>query len=213
MKIAFLVQDLVGQGVQYATAIIAREFSRIGWDVDILVSQVHKDKLNDGGKSFELPSSVKLVYMPNRRGSRNGWFVRKYLKSGGADVVIAESGIYSWCVRWASFGIPKKSLPRLVQVDHGNDYLLNGFTLLKCRIKNWFHYRNFTALLFVNRKSMENFRAMYGFLKNLRTETVNNACVDTVSSEKYELSPRHPWLCKKECPTFVTAGSYTPGKC
>ena len=85
MKIAFLVQDLVGQGVQYATAIIAREFSRLGWDVDILVSQVHKDKLNDGGKSFELPSSVKLVYMPNRRGSRNGWFVRKYLKSGGIN--------------------------------------------------------------------------------------------------------------------------------
>ena len=212
MKVAFLVQDLVGQGVQYATAIIAREFSRMGWDVDILVSQVHKDKLNDGGKSFELPSSVKLVYMPNRRGSRNGWFVRKYLKSGGADVVIAESGIYSWCVCWASLGIPKKRLPKLVQVDHGDEDMLTGWPLLKYRLKHWFHYRKFTALLFVNRQSELNFRAMCGFLHNLRTGTVNNACMDSVFHEKIKLPPSHDWLVSKKCPTFVTAGAYQPYK-
>ena len=213
MKISFVVQDLVGQGVQYATAIIAREFARCGWDVEILVSPVHDDKIAQGGKSFELPDSIKLSYMPNRRGSRNGWFMRKYLKTCGSDFVIAESGIYSWCIRWASLGIAKKNLPKLVQVVHGNEYMLSGWALLKYRIKSWFHYRNFTALFFVNLQSELNFRAMCGFLKKLRIGTVNNACIDSVANSKYKLSPQHPWLVKKECCTLVTAGSYTPGKC
>ena len=213
MKISFVVQDLVGQGVQYATAIIAREFARRGWEVEILVSPVHDDKIAQGGKSFELPDSIKLSYMPNRRGSRNGWFMRKHLKTCGSDFVSAESGIYSWCIRWASLGIAKKNLPKLVQVVHGNEYMLSGWSLLKYRFKSLFHYRNFTTLFFVNRQSELNFSAMCGFLKNLRTGTVNNACVDSVANSKYKLPPQHPWLVKKECCTLVTAGSYTPGKC
>ena len=213
MKISFVVQDLVGQGVQYATAIIAREFARRGWNVEILVSPVHDDKIAQGGKSFELPESIKLSYMPNRRGSRNGWFMRKYLKTCKSDYVIAESGIYSWCIRWASFGIPKSKLPKLVQVDHGNENMCFGWPLLKYRFKNWFHYRNFTALFFVNRRSEINFNSMCGFLKNLHTGTVNNACIDAVACSKYKLPPKHPWLKNKDCCTLVTAGSYTPGKC
>ena len=213
MKISFVVQDLVGQGVQYATTIVAREFARRGWDVEVLVSPVHDDKIAQGGKSFELPDPIKLSYMPNRRGSRNGWFMRKYLKTCGSDFVIAESGIYSWCIRWASLGIAKKNLPKLVQVVHGNEDMFSGWALLKYRLKGWFHYRNFTALFFVNRQSELNFRAMCGFLKNLRIGTVNNACMDSVARSKYKLPPQHPWLIKKECCTLVTAGSYTPGKC
>lgn len=212
MKISFVVQDLVGQGVQYATAIIAREFARRGWDVEILVSPVHDDKIAQGGKSFELPDSIKLSYMPNRRGSRNGWFMRKYLKTCGSDFVIAESGIYSWCIRWASFGIPKRKLPKLVQVDHGDEDMLTGWSLFKYRFKNWFHYRNFTALLFVNKQSEVNFNSMCGFLHNLRTGTVNNACMDSVFLEKVQLPPSHEWLISKKCPTFVTAGAYQPYK-
>lgn len=213
MKITFVVQDLVGQGVQYATAIIAREFARRGWDVEILVSPVHDDKIAQGGKSFELPNSIKLSYMPNRRGSRNGWFMRKYLKTCGSDFLIAESGIYSWCIRWASFGIAKRKLPKLVQVVHGNLFPCHGWSLVCSRIKHWFHYVKFTALFFVNARSEANFRSMCGALKNLRTGAVNNACVDSVALSKYKLPPRHPWLVKKECCTLVTAGSYTPGKC
>lgn len=213
MKIAFVVQDLAGQGVQYATAIIARAFCELGWNVDVLVSQVHKSYLCEGKKPFPLPDSVNLIYMPNRRGSRNGWFMRNYLKTCGADFVIAESGIYSWCIRWASFGIAKKRLPKLVQVVHGNTFPCNGLSLFCTRIKHWFHYRKFSSLFFVNAQSEANFRAICGFLKNLRTGTVNNACVDSVARSKYKLPPQHPWLVKKECCTLVTAGSYTPGKC
>jgi len=212
MKIAFVVQDMVGQGVQYAAAIIARAFVKKGWDVDLLVSPVHDDKVAAGGKSFELPPNVNWIRMPSRRGSRNGWFVRHYLKTGGADIVLAESDIYSWCVVWASFGIPKHKLPRLAQVDHGNTDMLSGWPLLKARIRYWYHYRKFSALMFVNAVSTKNFRTMYPFLKNLRTGTVNNACVDDIFHEKVKLPPTHPWLVDKSCPTLVTAGAYEPYK-
>lgn len=213
MKISFVVQDLVGQGVQYATAIIAREFSRMGWSVDVLVSQVHKRYLQEGKIPFALPEAVNLVYMPSRRGSRNCWFVRHYLRNCGSDVLIAESGIYTWCVRWASIGMTKKKLPRLVQVNHGNTNILAGWRLWKKCMQFYFLYGKFSALLFVNKESERNFRMMFGSLRNLRVATVNNAGVDDVSMAKAKLSPLHPWLLDKKCPTLVTAGSYTPGKC
>ena len=212
MKIAFIVEDIVGQGVQYATAIIAREFARIGWKVDVLVSQVQNDRLMSGIKPFQLDESINLIYMPSRRGSRNGWFVRKYLKNGGANVVIAESNVYAWCVRWASFGIPKSRLPVLVEVAHGNVYMLKGWSLLKARVKNWILYCKFTALLTVNEQSVRNFSVMFGFLRNLRVVAVNNACIDSVFEGKIKSPPSHPWLIQKICPTLVSAGAYQPYK-
>lgn len=212
MKIAFVCQDLVGQGVQYATAIIARAFARKGWVVDILVSQVHVDLIKAGKKSFELPPNVKIVAMPSRRGSQNGWFVRRYLKTGGADIVLAESGIYSWCICWASFGIPKRKLPKLAQVIHGNEDVPRGITLWKRRLQFWFHYRKFSTLMFVNEKSAENFKTVGSWSKHLHVACVNNACVDDVFHEKVKLPPTHPWLLNKESPTLVTAGAYQPYK-
>ena len=213
MKISFVCQDFAGgQGVDYATAIIARGFFERGWDVDILVSQVHRDYLNEGRKAFPVPATVNLVYMPSRRASRNGLFLRRYLKTCGSDFVIAESGEYTWCVRWASFGIRKRSLPKLVQVNHGDVDMLKGWKLLKTRFKFWFLYRKFAALLFVNDQSNRNFKVMYYFLRELRTGTVNNACVDSVFWDKVKLVPTHKWLLKKECPTFVAAGAYQPYK-
>lgn len=212
MKIAFVCQDLVGQGVQYATAIIARAFARKGWVVDILVSQVHVDLIKAGKKSFELPPNVKIVAMPSRRGSQNGWFVRRYLKTGGADIVLAESEIYSWCIVWAALGLPRWKLPMLVEVFHGDEDEAHGFLLLKRRILHWFHYRKFSTLMFVNEKSAENFKTVGSWSKHLHMACVNNACVDDVFHEKAQLPPTHPWLLQKECPTLVTAGAYQPYK-
>ena len=38
MKIAFVVQDLCGQGAQASTAATIREFVKRGWAVDLLLS-------------------------------------------------------------------------------------------------------------------------------------------------------------------------------
>lgn len=212
MKIAFVCQDLVGQGVQYATAIIARAFAKKGWSVDILVSQVHADFLKEGRKSFELPPTVRIAYMPSRRSSRNVFFLRKYLRTGGADIVLAESGHYSWTITWASFGIPRSRLPKLAQVCHGNVDLPTGFALLKVVFQFWYHYRKFATLMFVNQKSADNFKKIAKLSGHLRVANVNNACVDEVFYEKVKLPPTHPWLVDKKCPTLVTAGAYQPCK-
>ena len=49
-KIAFVIQDLVGQGVQFATATMARAFASHGFDVDLVVSKVHDDLVSLGSE-------------------------------------------------------------------------------------------------------------------------------------------------------------------
>lgn len=214
MKLALISEHLTGQGSEYVTAMTARSFAAHGWDVDVLVSQVHADYLKEGKKAFELPARARLVYMPSRRGSRNGWFVRNYLKHGGADLVICESGIYATCVAVAALGIPRSRLPRLAQTVHGNFDILSGWKLLKARLRYWFIYRKFFAMMTVNQKSADNFKAQFGFIRNLRVRCVNNACVDEIFWMKRKLEPTHPWLQKKECDwkTIVTAGACEPYK-
>lgn len=216
MKLTLISEHLTGQGSEYVTAMTARSFAAHGWDVDVLVSQVHADYLREGKKAFELPPHAKLIYMPNRRGSRNGWFVRQYLKYGGADLVICESGIYATCVAVAALGLSRKHLPKLAQTVHGNFNILSGWKLFKARLRYWFIYRKFFAVMTVNEQSAENFKKQFGFIRHLRVGCVNNACVDEVFWRKIQLPPSHPWLQKvssnKGWKTLVAAGAYEPYK-
>jgi len=213
MKIALICQDLVGQGVQYVSAMTARMFDNWGWQIDVIVSKVNADLLAQSKKMFDLPTGVRLITMPSRRGSRNGFFLRKYLKTGGADMVICESGIYSWCVRWASLGISRSKLPRLVQLNHGTGPEPKGlWATVKTYLEYAFHYSNFYAYLFVDSQAMENARRFLPFNRRLRLGTVYNACCDEVFQKKLVLPPTHPWIVDKTCPTFVTAGAYEPYK-
>ena len=214
MKLTIVGQDFAaGQGVDYVTAITARMFARIGWDVDVVVSQVHADYLKEGKKAFELPVTAKLIYMPSRRSRYNVLFLRKYLRKCKSDYVIAEPVQYAWCIRLAAIGTRKTKIPKLVEVNHNNVYLLKGVRLLIMRLKYWFLYSKFHSLFFVNAKSGENFKAMFGFLNKLRLMSVNNPCLDDVFKTKFAHAPRHPWLIDKKCMTFVSAGAYQPYKC
>ena len=214
-KIAFVVQDLVGQGVQHATAMMVRAFAADGWQVDLVVSQVHADYLKEGKRPFMVPDSVRLLYLPSRHSSRNVWALRRYLRNGGADVVVLESGLYTWCAAWATVGLRKRRLPRLIQVVHGNVYPPTGGWLrrLKLDLRFRFLYRKLHAVLFVSPDIECHFR-MYSRSvgRRLRLATVGNAIVDEMYLANVACPPTHPWLQKKECPTFVIAGSYTPGK-
>lgn len=214
-KIAFVVQDLVGQGVQHATAMMVRAFAADGWKVDLLVSQVHVDYLKDGKKPFAVPDSVSWVYLPSRRSSRNVWALRRYLRKGKADVVVLESGLYAWCAAWATVGLRKKCLPRLVQVVHGNIHPPAGGWIRRINLDLRFRflYRKLHAVMFVSTDIERHFK-MYSrhTSEKLKLVTVGNAIVDGTYRANISRPPKHPWLQKKECPTFVIAGSYTPGK-
>lgn len=215
MKIAIVTEDLVGQGVQYVTAMTARSFARHGWNVDVIVSQYHRKLLEQGQRSFDLTPGVRLLYMPFVRARWNVLFLRDYIKRTNADIVLAETGTYAKAIALATIGLSRKNLPHLVQLQHGN-----GPEYSRCRwwrwlgaLKFWMLYRKFSILLSVNRTAMERSREYAALTPRLRFDVVHNACVDEVFREKRSRPPLHPWLINKNVPTFVAAGSYTPGKC
>lgn len=214
MKIAFVAQDLVGQGVQYATAAVIREFCRRGYDVDLLLSEYHWDYLALGQKAFEVPGAVKVIRMPHRSCKKNVFFLRRYLDSGGADFIIAESEMYAKCLRIASIGFRKTKMPKLSFVGHGTYQLLPEplWPRFKMWLKLLLRYSKFHAAFMVNEQGRLNFLKDTSALDPSHVIVVHNPVVDEVFFRKVSHDPTHPWLREKECPTFVTAGSFDANK-
>ena len=207
-KIAFVIQDLVGQGVQFATATMARAFASHGFDVDLVVSKVHDDLVSLGQKPFHVPECVRWIHLPCRRSSRNVIPLMKYLKNGGADWVVAESIHYAWVLRIA--GIMVRRCPRLVFIEH-----LNAPEIPRDPLKRFvffsikaFLFKGFSAIMTVNETSRERIEKHIRWLKNPpRVSAVYNAVVDDDFLVKSKEPTTHPWLINKKCPTFVAAGS------
>lgn len=214
MKVAIIVQDMCGQGVQYATAMAARMFVARGWAVDLLVSQVHVDCVRLGQKAFEVPQSVKWIYMPSRRARGNALWLRRYLRRVCVDLVLIEGMLYNKSIVLATFGISKQKLPKLAMVTHGNTDSVAGGLLRRTSIylKHWALYRKLSSLMVVNQKSAINMRSRCKWLPKLTIACVNNACCDEIFWEKIAKEPTHPWLINKICFTVVAAGAYEPYK-
>ena len=206
MKIALVVQDLIGGGVEYATAAMARAFCERGFAVDLLVSRCQQDYMAAGKAPFAVPSAVNVIAMPSRSGRENVPFVRRYLKTTDAVCVVAESGIYADCLFLASLGIRKR--PRLAQVWHGDtprsDYSFRE--LMQRKIHYWFLYRQIDCLLTVNEHIREGVLQLTSALTPDRVMTVYNPVIDGAFYAKRVCPTTHPWLVKKTCPTFVAAG-------
>lgn len=208
MKIALIGQDLVGQGVQFATAMMARAFSAHGYEVEIVVSKVHTDLVASGQKAFDVPHDVRWVFMPSRRSSRNWYFLRRYLKTSGVDVVIAETRHYAAVLAFASFGL--SSIPKLYQVEHINvpQLPLKSFHRFKVLLQQYLLYRRFSGIMTVNDESRRRLLDRTRWVgKRLRIKTVYNAVVDDDFIEKRACPSTHPWLIEKQYPVFVAAGA------
>lgn len=213
-KIAFVCQDLIGQGVQFATATMVRAFFDHGFEVELLLSRVHQDLINAGQNPFSIPNGVKCLLMPSRRSSRNGGFLRDYLQNGKADIVVAETRHYAWALSYASTGL--STIPRLYQVEHINVPQTPKCFLQRLKLKTvrYFCYRRFSGVMTVNEESARRLKEQTSLLaKRLKIETVYNAVVDRDFETKRSCETRHPWLRVKECPTFVAAGALHEGKC
>ena len=94
MKVAFLIQDLFARGAEYATALLTRGFIAKGYEVDLVLSRVHRDKIEAGLKPFEVPNEVRLVYLKSRHARYNVWSLRRYLKTANAEVLIIVTPAY-----------------------------------------------------------------------------------------------------------------------
>ena len=212
MKITFLVQDLMGGGVQYATASMVRAFYEHGHEVELLISRYHETLLKQGKKPFEVPSGVKTIVMPSERSSRNILYLRRYMKKTDSQYIIAESGLYSDALRIAAIGLWKH--PRLIQVWHGDTPSMDipFFEAIKRKIRYGFKYRKFFALYTVNSMIGQAVLRITSALKPERVVTVWNPVVDDVLWRKLKSPTTHPWLLNKQCPTFIAAGACDPNK-
>ena len=213
VRIAFVCQDLIGQGVQFATATMVRAFVEHGYAVDLVVSKVHSDLVATGLKPFDVPACVHWVVMPSRRSSRNWRFLRKYLREGGADIIVAETRHYVLALSFASIGL--KRIPLLYQVEHINvlptpKRLLGRMWLSLFR---FVAYWRFKGVLVVNEESRRRLLEQTSLLRHdFSVYTVYNAVVDDDFLVKRSAPTNHPWLRNKECPTFVAAGALHEGK-
>lgn len=203
MKIAFVVQDLCGQGAQASTAAMVRGFVAKGYQVDVLISPVQQDKIKAGGYSFPLPESAKEIFLPSRHARCNILFLRKYLKTTDAKVVVSTSGPYHLCHFLAKIGVRRPILH--VAMDHGNWYGNES------RIRRWY-YTRFDRHLFVNDASRRVFLRLFPAYAEKKTYVVYNPVVGNLFLEKKGMSPTHPWLVDKEGFVFVSAGAFCESK-
>ena len=117
MKITFVIQDLFQQGAEYVTALMIRGFVAKGYEVDLLVSQIHAELLDKGDKPFDVPASVQTVIMPAKKARQNVSFLRKYIKYTDAINIVAMGPTYLLALTLATLGIKKRV--KLAYVEHG----------------------------------------------------------------------------------------------
>ena len=211
MKITFVIQDLFQQGAEYVTALMIRGFVAKGYEVDLLVSQIHEELLDKGDKPFDVPASVRILIMPAKKARQNVFYLRKYIKYTDATVIIAMGPTYLLALTLAALGIKKRV--RLAYVEHGglgpeqrdiNDVVTPPFFS-----KEWI-----IAKLVV--KSIDCFMAVSNgaarvlekklLLKSNTVITVYNPVID--DRKKINCDTTEPWLKSKSMKTVCAAGAF-----
>ena len=199
-KITFVIQDLCGQGVQASTAAMIRGFAAKGYDVDLLISPVHQDRIASGMYAFPVPDVVHTIVMPSRHAKGNILFLRRYLKTTDSQAVFSTSIPYYICHAIAKIGIRRKVLH--IAVDHDNWYSTNH------RLKRQLIYGGFDRHFFVNETSRQTFLKTVPSYPAENTQVVWNPAVDDLFHSKAACPPSHPWLCEKRGFVFVSAGVF-----
>jgi len=216
MKIAFLIQDLFGRGAEHATALLVCGFVSKGYEVDIVLSRVHRDKLEVGLKPFEVSGEVRLFHLKSRHARYNVWSLRRYLKMASPEVLIIVSPAYEITAALASLCLKKR--PRLYTVRHTIDFALddgleyrNVDNSWSARFRDWLSYGKLSGVLCVAEKVRTEMIRLH-HLPVEKVHTVYNPVVDDAFMEKKGRPPSHPWLIRRDVPTFVTAGAFRPEK-
>ena len=217
MKISFVIQDLCGEGAEYATALMVRGFCARGYEVDLLLSQVHKMNVESGEVPFDIPSETNIIMLPSLKARYNIIALRRYLKTTNSNAVVAMSGNYETALALASIGLLR--CPKLYTVEHGIRFALDA----NCqyaekapwwdseRLRRRFIYHFYTGILAVSSGVKRELIRMYD-LPQGKISVVYNPVVDEVFDAKITMGARHPWLIDKKCVTIVSAGTLSQAK-
>ena len=217
MKVTFVVQDLFALGAQYVTALMIRGFVAAGYDVDLIVSQIHQDLLNQNTiHSFEIPHDVRVILLPFRKARWNVPTLRRYLKTTDASAVIAMSANYTTALGYAAIGLRRKC--KLVHVEHSCLDLAPELSMsLRARkrglLRSRIVYRSMDVVLCVSQGTARRFKELHPWYKK-NVAVVYNPAIDDSFIQKVQgnVAFLHPWLSNKSCPTFVAAGAHTDCK-
>lgn len=219
MKIAFIIQDLFQQGAQYVTALMIRGFAAKGYDVDLIVSKVHSDLLEENKiKPFEIPNATNLIVLPDRRARNNVKAIRKYLKHNTPDAIVAMSNNYQVALALAAItlsrGVKKKCV--LAYVVHSGLIGLsrNGQKVKppKWTSKYYWISKILDAPYDVIMGVSEGTSRAMEFVSRLKpnsVRTVYNPVIDNIYWEKLKQPSENSWLTDKKMPTIVAAGAHS----
>lgn len=218
MRISFVIQDLFAQGAQYATALLVRGFIAKGYAVDLVVSKVHTDLLEQGEQTpFDVPERTHWVYLNDRKARNNIHQLRHYLATADSVAVVSMTSTYTDALAIARIGLAR--CPRLYTVEHGATFgfyddgtkkpslRILSLSWIKQRLINW----AFDGYFAVSTGVAKEMPRVYG-MRPEKISVVYNPVVDDGFIKRLKLSPKHPWLLDKKCPTFVAAGAYQPYK-
>lgn len=219
MKIAFLIQDLFQQGAQYVTALMVRGFVAKGYDVDLILSKVHQDLLEKGDiKPFEIPESVNIINLPDRKARNNIKAIRKYLKTSIPDAIVSMSSNYNVALALAVFGISGKVHKKcnVAYVEH-----LGGFAFDTKTMRSW-RPRLFSKGWFLSKLLSSSYDTIMGVSTGISSSvaywlrkkpgdvhTVYNPVIDDIYWQKLYSEPINPWIRNKTVPTFIAAGAHS----
>ena len=213
MKIALIIQDLFRQGAQYVTAVVARGFVQRGYDVDLVVSKVHLDLIRDRSdlKPFDVPETVRWIYLKDRKASRNVFELAKYFKKEKPEVVFTMSTNYDIATGLAMW-LCGNGRPKFLPVEHGA-YMERPVQLnMMQRLRRWSWCRHVDLQLVVSegvKQALVNARRRF---PEEKVFVVNNPAIDESFWQKLSGTAQHPWLKEKTGKVFVAAGSHVTVK-
>lgn len=220
MKIAFVIQDLFAQGAQYATALMVRGFVSRGYEVDLIVSKVHKDYEASGRTDvFEVPKNTNWIHLKDRKARNNIGELRRYLKTSGSVAVVSMSPAYTTALRIAAIGLFDR--PKLIHVEHGlvgysdyGEYIPGPRRFSLVGLFRWWYFYAFDRVLVVSHRAVDDFKRSFPWYSRDNIRVVNNPVIDEVYYRKIKSPATHPWLRDKSgvWKTFITAGAYEPYK-
>lgn len=221
MRIAFVGQDLFAQGAQHVKAMLTCEFIARGYDVDLVVSRLHKDYIAAGKTNmFKVPESTRFVHLNHRHARQCVWELRKYIRETKDLVaVISMSENYAQAVRVATLGL--RHAPQLVYVEHSlagyDDF--GGIIKAPARfslkgIARGMLWKTYSKILVVSQKGVGDFVRMNPWLKPEKVVCVNNPSIGEVFYNKLAEETTHPWLKEESLgwKTFVCAGAFNEYK-